>query len=152
MAERKLIRDKRRYLSYFPHKVDAVNIMPSITVENSSVLRNELMRTRYFLIPGLLLCSVLGSPRFAHCQNESDGGRKIVRKVEPHYPEVARRMNLSGTVKVIAVVAQDGNVKKVEAVGGSPVLVEAAQSAISQWKYAPGAESREPIVLHFSPQ
>ena len=60
-------------------------------------------------------------------------------------------MNLGGTVKVIAVVAQDGSVKKVEAVGGSPILVEAAQSAISQWKYAPGSESKETVELHFTP-
>jgi len=110
------------------------------------------MHTRYFLILGLLLSYCVGTSGLAYGQNESDSGRKVVRKVEPHYPEVAKRMNLSGTVKVIAVVAQDGNVKKVEAVGGSPILVEAAQSAISQWKYAPGTESREPIVLHFSPQ
>lgn len=110
------------------------------------------MRTRYFLILGLLFSYCFGTAGPAYCQNESDGGRKVVRKVEPHYPELAKRMNLSGTVKVIAVVAQDGAVKKVEPVGGSPILVEAAQSAISQWKFAAGAESREPIVLHFSPE
>lgn len=60
-------------------------------------------------------------------------------------------MNLAGTVKVIAVVAPDGKVTKVEAVGGSPLLVQAAQSAISQWKYVSGSESREPIELHFTP-
>jgi len=60
-------------------------------------------------------------------------------------------MNLGGTVKVIAVVASDGSVKKVEPVGGSPILVQAAQSAISQWKYAPGSESKETVELHFTP-
>ena len=110
------------------------------------------MRKPYFWILALLLAYCCGSAGLAYCQNESDGGRKIVRKVEPHYPELARRMNLSGTVKVIAVVTQDGSVKKVEAVGGSPILMQAAQNAIAQWKYAPGAESREPIILHFSPQ
>jgi TonB family protein len=71
--------------------------------------------------------------------------------VEPRYPDVARRMNLSGTVKVVAVVAADGKVKKVQPVGGSPVLVQAAESAVSQWKFAPGAESNETIELHFTP-
>ena len=110
------------------------------------------MRTRYLLILGLLFTYCFGSAGLAYCQNDSDGVRKVIRKVDPRYPEVARRMNLSGPVKVIAVVAQDGNVKKVEPVGGSPILVEAAQSAISQWKFTPGTESREPIVLHFSPE
>jgi len=60
-------------------------------------------------------------------------------------------MNLGGTVKVLAVVAADGNVKSVEPVGGSPVLIKAAQDAVAKWKFAPGAESKEPIELHFTP-
>jgi outer membrane biosynthesis protein TonB len=61
-------------------------------------------------------------------------------------------MNLGGTVRVIAVVSPDGAVKKVEPLGGSPLLVQAAESAVSQWKFAPaGAESREIIELHFVP-
>jgi TonB family protein len=67
------------------------------------------------------------------------------------YPEAAKRINLSGTVKVIAVVAADGNVKSVEALGGSPVLIPAARDAVSKWKFAPGVESRESIEIHFSP-
>jgi len=61
-------------------------------------------------------------------------------------------MKLGGTVKVIAVVAMDGNVKSVEPVGGSPVLIKAAEDAVAQWKFAPGAESREIVELHFHPQ
>jgi protein TonB len=67
------------------------------------------------------------------------------------YPEAAKRINLSGTVKVIAVVAADGDVKSVEPVGGSPVLIKAALDAVAKWKYAPGSESRETIELHFTP-
>lgn len=110
------------------------------------------MRTRYFLVLTLLSSFCFRSAELAYCQSDSDSSRKVLRKVDPRYPELARRMNLNGTVKVIAVVAQDGSVKKVEPVGGSPILVEAAQSAISQWRFAPGGDSREPIVLHFSPQ
>jgi outer membrane biosynthesis protein TonB len=64
---------------------------------------------------------------------------------------MARKMMLGGTVKVVALVAPDGNVKKVEPVGGSPLLVQAAQTAISQWKYTAGPESRETVELHFMP-
>jgi outer membrane biosynthesis protein TonB len=60
-------------------------------------------------------------------------------------------MNLGGTVKVIAVVGADGEVKSVEPVGGSPVLLKAAQDAIAKWKFAPGAESKEVVELHFTP-
>ena len=84
-------------------------------------------------------------------QSSTDSNRKVVRKVEPQYPLPAKRMNLGGTVKVVAVVAPDGTVKKVEPVGGSPLLVQAAETAISQWKYVPGTESKETIELHFTP-
>jgi membrane protein involved in colicin uptake len=49
------------------------------------------------------------------------------------------------------MVGPDGSVKKVEPVGGSPILVQAAETAISQWKYAPGVESQESVELHFTP-
>lgn len=111
------------------------------------------MRKRYALILVLSSACCLGTAAWGQAQQSSnDSGRKLVRKVEPRYPELARKMNLGGTVKLIAVVAPDGAVKKVEPVGGSPLLVQAAESAITQWKFAPaGGESRETVELHFTP-
>jgi TonB family protein len=108
------------------------------------------MRTRYFLVL-LLLCSYGFGPTSVYGQQSSgDVNRKLIRKVDPNYPEMARRMNIAGTVKVYAVIAPDGTVKSVEPVGGSPLLVQAAEDAISRWKFAPaGAESKELVELHF---
>ena len=111
-----------------------------------------MMRKSYVLLIVLVLSFSLGVPGMAHGQQSSaEGVRRVVKRVEPRYPDMARKINLGGTVKVVAVVTSDGNVKKVEPVGGSPLLVEAAQTAISQWKYAPGTESRESVELHFIP-
>lgn len=101
------------------------------------------------VIPALLCFGLAGPAQSQQTSNENS--RKLVRKVAPRYPDLARKMNLSGTVKVVAVVAPDGTVKKVEPMGGSPLLVDAAQSAIAQWKFAPGSESRETVELHFTP-
>lgn len=60
-------------------------------------------------------------------------------------------MSLSGTVKLVAFVGPDGSVKKIEPLGGSPILVQAAQNAISRWKFAPGPETKENVELHFTP-
>lgn len=111
------------------------------------------MRRRYALILALVLTCSFGPTGWAQSQQSSnESGRKLLRKVEPRYPEIARKMNLGGTVKVVAVVAADGKVTKVEPLGGSPILVEAAQSAVTQWKYAPASgESKEPVELHFTP-
>jgi TonB family protein len=111
------------------------------------------MRTRWFSILLLLFTCCFQPAVSAHAQEPSHEERKIVKQVDPRYPEIARKMNIAGTVKVIAVVAPDGKVKSVEAVGGSPLLIQAAQYAIAQWRFAPAAtESREPIELHFNPQ
>lgn len=62
-------------------------------------------------------------------------------------------MGLTGTVKVLAVVAPDGSVKKIQPVGGSPVLIQAAQDAVYKWKFSPAtAETQETIELRFNPE
>ncbi len=110
------------------------------------------MRLRYVLILIVIFSHTFGPRGSAQSQQTStDNERKVVRRVEPNYPQAAKRFNLSGTVKVIAVVAADGNVKQVEPVGGSPLLVQAAGEAISHWKFAPGGESRVAVEVHFAP-
>jgi periplasmic protein TonB len=112
----------------------------------------DIMRMRVILVAVFVFVCVFGRLAIAQSeQSSNDSGRKIVRKVEPQYPAIAKRMNLGGTVKVVAMVSSDGTVKKVEAVGGSPLLVQAAQNAVSLWKFAPGTESKETVELHFTP-
>jgi len=111
------------------------------------------MRVRHLLVLFLLLscCFV----RFGTGQNQASAAelRRVVRKTLPIYPDIAKRMNLVGTVKVLATVAPDGTVKSVQPMGGSPVLIQAAQDAVYKWKFATAsAESKELIELHFDPQ
>lgn len=103
-----------------------------------------------FLFLFWTLISVPGS--FAQ-HEPSESYRKIVNRVLPQYPEIARSMNLTGSVKAEAVVAPNGVVKSVEVRGGHPVLVRAAQNAIYKWKWAPAPhETREPIEVKFDPR
>jgi len=86
-------------------------------------------------------------------QNQPETKRKVVDKVPPIYPEVARAMNLRGIVKLEALVAGNGTVKSFEVKGGHPVLVQAAESAIRRWKWeAATHETREPVEVQFDPQ
>jgi TonB family protein len=92
------------------------------------------------------------APARAADAQDSGQGRRIVHKTIPAYPALARQINLAGTVKVVAVVTPEGKVKTVEPVGGSPILIQAAKDAISQWKFAAAPEeSREVIELRFNP-
>ncbi|MGA8313829.1 MAG: energy transducer TonB [Terriglobales bacterium] len=85
--------------------------------------------------------------------DQTETTRKIVNRVTPVYPEMARSMNLRGSVKAEAVVTPNGTVKLVDVQGGHPVLAEAAQHAIYKWKWAPAShETRELIEVRFDPQ
>lgn len=66
--------------------------------------------------------------------------RKLIKKVDPVYPDLARKMNMTGTVKVEITIGTDGSVKDVKTLGGNPVLVQAVEEAVKQWKYANGPE------------
>ena len=80
-----------------------------------------------------------------------EAGRKVTYKVAPVYPDLARKVGVSGVVKLLTIVAPNGSVKSTEAVGGNPVLIRAAQDAVKGWKFAPAAnETREIIELRFS--
>src|ERR1700724_4646243 len=61
--------------------------------------------------------------------------RKVVSRVAPFYPEVAKRMLVGGVVKLEVVVRANGRVKSAKALGGSPVLIQAATDAVEKWKF-----------------
>src|SRR5690242_14723341 len=87
---------------------------------------------------------LLPHPGFAQ-QEQTETKRKVVNRVVPVYPQMARTMNLKGVVRVDALVAPNGTVKSLEVRGGHPALVQAAQSAILKWKWEPAAhETKEP--------
>lgn len=110
------------------------------------------MRMRAFLVLLSLIVFSCCIVRVDGQQTSAENTRGIVRRTLPVYPEVAKRMNLSGTVKILATVSPNGSVKVIQPVGGSPILVQAAQEAVYKWQFAPtGAETKETIELHFSP-
>jgi protein TonB len=93
-----------------------------------------------------LLTFVLGFAAFVH----GDNGRKIKSKVSPQYPELARKMNVSGAVKLELIVGANGQVKSVKPLGGHPLLIDAAESAVKQWRYEPGVEGTEVVEIRFT--
>ena len=86
-------------------------------------------------------------------QKTEEISRKAKTKVAPIYPDIARRMSIAGTVRLAIVVAPNGSVKSSKAVGGHPVLVNAAMDAMKQWKFEPAAtESTGIVEFKFQPQ
>jgi TonB family protein len=86
---------------------------------------------------------------FASVNSWGQEGRKLIKKVDPVYPELARRMNLTGTVKVEISIGADGVVNEVKTLGGNPVLVAAVEDAVKQWKYTSGSSEIKKLEFKF---
>jgi TonB family protein len=67
------------------------------------------------------------------------GDRGIVSRVPPAYPELAKRMKISGQVKVEATVDAEGRVTAVKTISGNRMLSAAAEDAVKKWKFESGA-------------
>ncbi len=79
--------------------------------------------------------------------------RRAKTKVQPIYPEMARKFNISGTVKIEVVVSPNGTVKEARVVGGHPVLASSALDAAKKWRFEPaGGESTGIIDFKFEPR
>jgi TonB family protein len=75
--------------------------------------------------------------------------RAVVKRTNPVYPEMAKRMRVSGTVVVKVIIAADGKVTNATAVSGHPLLKQAAVNAVKDWQYAAGAEETRTVEINF---
>jgi TonB family protein len=99
------------------------------------------------LVAALLAASLIGGSVVPGLNaQESSSSRRIKSKVAPLYPELARKMNVSGKVKLSVTVAPNGQVTRSEVLGGHPVLANAAKDAIKKWKYEPASQESEVTV------
>ena len=108
-------------------------------------LQTAVRRVLNSLLSLFLLTTVIGAfpVPTVHAQ-ESE--RKVKSKVQPEYPDIARKMGLSGTVKLQIVVAPNGNVKDTKVIGGHPILVNAAVEAVKKWRYESASEETTKMV------
>src|SRR5215475_1126620 len=72
---------------------------------------------------------------------------QLTNRVQPAYPELARQVRLSGTVRLHAVISKDGSVQQLEVVSGHPLLVQSALDAVRKWKYKPTLLNGEPVEV-----
>ena len=72
--------------------------------------------------------------------------RKVTHREEPDYPGLAKKMNLHGTVKLKIWISPDGTVRRLEYVGGHPVLAESALKAVKGWHYEAATKESNTIV------
>jgi protein TonB len=74
-------------------------------------------------------------------------GAMIVRKEPPVYPESAKIAGVQGTVRLAALIAKDGTMQELHALGGPALLIQAAMDAVRQWVYKPTLLNGAPVVV-----
>ena len=104
-----------------------------------------------FLIAATLSASLaIFHPRPIEAEEAND--RKVKNRVEPQYPEIARKLGLVGVVRLEVVVTPNGNVKETKVIGGHPILVNAAVDAVKRWKFeSASGETTKLVEFNFQP-
>jgi TonB family protein len=72
---------------------------------------------------------------------------KLIRRIAPAYPELAKRSRAEGTVILEVNVDAGGNVTAVRVVRGHPLLNDEAVRAVKQWKYSPTLLNGEAVPV-----
>jgi TonB family protein len=107
----------------------------------------DLRRIAIRVFQGAALALVLAMALPARAADE----RAVKSRVQPVYPEIARRMRIAGAVKLEATVDADGKVKDVKTISGNHMLALAAEDAVRQWKFVPGAsDSSVDVEINFA--
>ena len=61
----------------------------------------------------------------------------LLKRVSPPYPVDAKAQRIEGTVRLHAVICEDGSMRSVQPVSGEEPLVAAAINAVREWRYGP---------------
>jgi len=71
----------------------------------------------------------------------------ILKKVDPVYPEKARKKRIEGTVLLAATITKNGDIADLTVVSGNRLLAQAAVDAVKQWKYRPYFFRGQPVEV-----
>ena len=82
------------------------------------------------------------------------GGRvrepRLINRVEPTYPALARQTHVSGSVVIEAIISEQGDVVEMKVVSGPPLLIQAALDAVRRWKYEPTYLNDQPVPVQLN--
>lgn len=111
------------------------------------------MRTRFAVGLFVLALILFRTHPQASAQESSEVVRKVVTRVNPQYPNLARSMNIKGTVKMVVLVEPNGSPRSIQVKGGNPVLVQSAEKALHDWKWEPASHATSEVIdIRFDPR
>jgi TonB family protein len=114
-------------------------------VFRSNPFQLKLAPVRLFQAAALALVVMLAMPAVAA------EDRAVKTRVSPIYPDLARRMKVSGMVTVEATVDAEGKVNEAKTIAGNRLLAPAAEDAVLKWRFAPSSStSKVNVSVNFS--
>ncbi|HEX5412122.1 MAG TPA: energy transducer TonB [Terriglobia bacterium] len=72
---------------------------------------------------------------------------KLINRVQPEYPQLAKMARIQGTVRLEAIISKDGTIQDLKVMSGHPLLVKAALDAVKQWRYQPTLLNGDPVEV-----
>lgn len=75
---------------------------------------------------------------------------RLVSKVDPAYPSIAKSQHVSGEVVVDALIDATGHVTTMKVISGPTLLQQAAKDALHQWRYQPATLDGKPVAMHLT--
>jgi len=72
---------------------------------------------------------------------------KLIRKIAPTYPPIAKQARIQGVVQLEAIISRDGAIHNLRVIDGHPLLAQSAVEAVQQWRYEPTLLNNEPVEV-----
>jgi|SRR5215472_13284573 protein TonB len=72
---------------------------------------------------------------------------KLIKRIVPVYPALAKQARISGTVRLEGIVGKDGTIRDLRLIHGHPLLAPAALAAVKQWLYSPTLLNGQPVEV-----
>jgi len=86
----------------------------------------------------------------------SPGSARVVSRVDPSYPLLAKQMKVQGAVILEALIGKTGSIQDIQVLSGPAILSEAAREAVKQWHFKPyyqggrAVETEARITVNFT--
>jgi periplasmic protein TonB len=118
---------------------------PAIEAAPDAPAVNQLTARSNAMLPASIIGGTSATPELSPIQSQGVTEGKLVKKVLPRYPEMARRAGVAGDVVINATIAMDGTLRNIRVMSGSPLLREEAVNAARQWRYSPYKLGGKPV-------
>jgi len=72
---------------------------------------------------------------------------KLVQRIQPEYPEIARQERIQGTIRLHAIIGKDGTIRGLRVMSGACSLSKSAYDAVKKWRYSPTTLEGKPVEV-----